>query len=50
MLFRSAFWSGTTVYLPFLILLVVVLAPAEEWLGTFRLILVFWLGHVGATS
>ena len=49
-LFRSAFWSGTTVYLPFLILLVVVLAPAEEWLGTFRLILVFWLGHVGATS
>jgi hypothetical protein len=48
-LFRSAFWSGDTVFLPFLLLLVVVLAPAEEWLGTFRLILVFWLGHVGAT-
>jgi rhomboid family protein len=48
-LFRSAFWSGATVFLPFLLLLVVVLAPAEEWLGTFRLILIFALGHVGAT-
>src|SRR5581483_10396921 len=48
-LFRSAFWSGATTYLPFLLLLAVVLAPAEEWLGTFRLILVFALGHVGAT-
>lgn len=47
-LFRSAFWSGTTNVLPFLVLLVV-LAPAEAWLGTFRLVLVFWLGHVGAT-
>jgi hypothetical protein len=48
-LFRSAFWSGSTVFLPFLVLLAVVLAPAEEWLGTFRLILIFALGHVGAT-
>jgi Rhomboid-like protein len=48
-LFRSAFWSGSTTYLPFLLLLVIVLAPAEEWLGSFRLILVFLLGHVGAT-
>jgi hypothetical protein len=48
-LFRSAFWSGTTVFLPLFVLLVAVLAPAEAWLGTFRLILVFWLGHVGAT-
>jgi len=48
-LFRSAFWSGSTLFLPFLLLLVVVLAPAEEWLGTFRLILIFALGHVGAT-
>jgi hypothetical protein len=48
-LFRSAFWSGSTLFLPFLVLLAVVLAPAEEWLGTFRLILVFLLGHVGAT-
>jgi hypothetical protein len=48
-LFRSAFWSGSTVFLPFLLLLAAVLAPAEEWLGSFRLILVFALGHVGAT-
>lgn len=48
-LFRSAFWSGSTTFLPFLLLLAVVLAPAEEWLGTFRLVLVFALGHVGAT-
>jgi hypothetical protein len=48
-LFRSAFWSGSTTFLPFLLLLAIVLAPAEEWLGTFRLILVFALGHVGAT-
>jgi len=48
-LFRSAFWSGSTAYLPFLLLLAVVLAPAEEWLGTVRLILIFLLGHVGAT-
>lgn len=48
-LFRSAFWSGLTVYLPFLLLILVFLAPAEVWLGSFRLILVFALGHVGAT-
>jgi hypothetical protein len=48
-LFRSAFWSGSSTYLPFLLLLAVVLAPAEEWLGTFRVILIFFLGHVGAT-
>src|SRR5579862_6307645 len=48
-LFRSAFWSGSTTYLPFLLLLAVVLAPAEAWLGSFRLILIFLLGHVGAT-
>jgi hypothetical protein len=48
-LFRSAFWSGTTVYLPLLLLLAAVVAPAEAWLGTFRSILIFALGHVGAT-
>jgi Rhomboid-like protein len=48
-LFRSAFWSGSSTYLPFLLLLAIVLAPAEEWLGSFRLILIFLLGHVGAT-
>jgi rhomboid family protein len=48
-LFRSAFWSGSTAFLPFLLLLAIFLAPAEVWLGTFRLILIFALGHVGAT-
>jgi hypothetical protein len=48
-LFRSAFWSGSTTFLPFLLLLALVVAPAEVWLGSFRLILVFALGHVGAT-
>lgn len=48
-LFRSAFWSGSTTFLPFLALLAVVIAPAEVWLGTFRLILIFAMGHVGAT-
>jgi hypothetical protein len=48
-LFRSVFWSGSTLFVPFLVLLVVVVAPAEAWLGTFRLILIFALGHVGAT-
>jgi len=40
-LFRSAFWSGTTVFLPLLLLLAAVVAPAEAWLGTFRSILIF---------
>lgn len=48
-LFRSAFWSGATTFLPFLVLLAVVIAPAEEWLGTFRVVLVFAIGHVVAT-
>lgn len=48
-LFRSAFWSGTTFFLPVLVLLALVLGPAEEWLGSLRLIVVFALGHVGAT-
>jgi hypothetical protein len=48
-LFRSAFWSGGTTVLPVIGLLAVVLAPAEVWLGTGRLILAFALGHVGAT-
>jgi hypothetical protein len=48
-LFRSAFWSGGTRVLPVIALLAVVLAPAEVWLGTARLIFVFAVGHVGAT-
>jgi hypothetical protein len=48
-LLRSMFWSGTTVVLPVLALLVLVLAPAEMWLGTKRLIVAFLTGHIGAT-
>jgi hypothetical protein len=48
-LFRSAFWTGGTSVLPVIATLAVVLAPVEVWLGTARLILVFALGHVGAT-
>jgi hypothetical protein len=48
-LFRSAFWSGGSAVLPVIALLAAVLAPAEVWLGTARLIFVFAVGHVGAT-
>jgi hypothetical protein len=48
-LLRSMFWSGTTVVVPVLALLVMVLAPAEMWLGTKRLIPAFLTGHIGAT-
>jgi hypothetical protein len=43
------FWSGSAVVLPFIVLIALVLAPAEVWLGTRRLIVVFVLGHVLAT-
>jgi hypothetical protein len=48
-LLRSAFWSGSSYALPTIALLAVVLAPAEFWLGTRRAILVFAIGHMGAT-
>jgi hypothetical protein len=48
-LLRSAFWSGSSYALPTIALLAVVLAPAEFWLGTRRAILVFAIGHIGAT-
>jgi hypothetical protein len=48
-LFRSAFWSGYAYILPIAALLAIVLAPAEFWLGTGRTILVFAIGHIGAT-
>ena len=48
-LFASAFWSGQRTILPVLALLALVLAPAEVWLGSARMILVFATGHVGAT-
>jgi hypothetical protein len=48
-LFRSMFFSGSASVLPFVALIAAVLAPAEVWLGTARLIFVFVVGHVGAT-
>ncbi len=48
-LLRSAFWSGYPYVLPIIAALAAVLAPAEFWLGTKRAILVFAIGHVGAT-
>jgi hypothetical protein len=48
-LFRSMFWTGSTTVLPVMVLLALVLAPAEVWLGSARLIFVFVVGHVGAT-
>ena len=48
-LIRSAFWSGYTYAVPVIALLAIVLAPAEFWLGTGRAILIFAIGHVGAT-
>src|SRR5436309_1293078 len=48
-LFRSMFFSGSAAVLPVLALIAAVLAPAEVWLGTARLIFVFAVGHVGAT-
>jgi hypothetical protein len=48
-LFRSAFWSGGTAVVAVIVLLAAVLAPAEVWLGTARLIFVFAVGHVTTT-
>ena len=48
-LFRSMFFSGSTAALPVVALIAAVLAPAEVWLGSARLIFVFVAGHVGAT-
>src|SRR5207237_1964722 len=48
-LFRSMFFSGSTTALPVVALIAAVLAPAEVWLGSARLIFVFVDGHVGAT-
>ncbi len=48
-LIRSAFWLNSYELLFWVILFVVVLAPAEHWLGTPRWLVVFASGHVGAT-
>ena len=48
-LIRSAFWAPGYEFLAWAILFAVVLAPAERWLGTRRLVTVFASGHVLAT-
>lgn len=48
-LIRSAFWAPGYEFLAWAVLFAVVLAPAERWLGTRRLVTVFASGHVLAT-
>jgi len=48
-LIRSAFWAPGYEFLAWAVLFAVVLAPAERWLGTRRLVIVFATGHVLAT-
>ncbi len=48
-LVRSAFWLSNYELLLWAALFLVVLAPAERWLGTSRWLLTFVSGHVGAT-
>ncbi len=48
-LVRSAFWLSSYELLFWAVLYVVVLAPAERWLGTGRWLIAFAVGHVGAT-
>jgi len=49
-LIGSAFWlDDADELLPWTLLFLVVQAPAEAWLGTWRWIIVFAIGHVGAT-
>lgn len=49
-LIGSAFWlADGDELLPWTLLFLVIQAPAEAWLGTWRWIVVFAIGHVGAT-
>lgn len=48
-LVASAFWVDGDFPWEFIIMFLVVMAAAERWLGTLRWILVFAIGHVGAT-
>ena len=50
-LMRSAFWlEDASELLPWAALFLFVLAPAERWLGTWRWLVVFVAGHIGATA
>ena len=48
-LIRSAFWLSGYELLFWAALFLVVLAPAERWLGTARWLVAFASGHIGAT-
>jgi membrane associated rhomboid family serine protease len=49
-LLSSAFWVGSLRdWLAWVVLLSVFVAPVERWIGTARTVLVFVIGHVGAT-
>lgn len=48
-LIRSAFWLSGYELLFWAALFLIVLAPAERWLGTVRWLITFTAGHVGAT-
>lgn len=48
-LVTSAFWLTGFEIVAWLVLFPLVLAPAEKWLGSVRAIVVFAIGHVGAT-
>jgi membrane associated rhomboid family serine protease len=49
-LFSSAFWVGSLPdWLAWVVLLSIFAAPVERWVGTARTVLVFFIGHVGAT-
>lgn len=49
-LFSSAFWVGSLRdWLAWVVLLSIFAAQVERWIGTARTVLVFFIGHVGAT-
>jgi hypothetical protein len=48
-LFTSAFWVTPHELWLWAGLFPLVLAPAERWLGSIRVIVVFFIGHIGAT-
>lgn len=49
-LVRSAFFVTKRELLVWLALFAMLMAPAERWLGSFRTVTVFAIGHVGATA
>lgn len=48
-LVRSAFWATPVEMVGWLFLFTLVAAPIEHWIGTRAWLLVFWVGHIGAT-